>query len=96
MEEYDKKIVQKALDYFIDIEWQSLTKERVHEMVQEWESDGGVMDILYEKGYTDDAAVSFHENMDYEEIVEYFVDYYWFPKRKRELQEIWDSHIENF
>jgi len=89
MTTYDQNTVDKAFDHFITLEWESFNEQKILEMIEKWESDGGLMEILYEKGYTDDSAISVAENMDSDEIHEYFFFYYWFPKRKRELRKIW-------
>lgn len=93
MTTYDQNTVEKAFDHFLALEWSSLNEQQIFEMIEEWESNGGLMEVLYDKGYTDDSAVSAAENMDSDEIQEYFYDHYWFPKRKTELRKIWNEGV---
>jgi len=97
MTNYDPDTVEKAITQFIMLEWQNMLEQpnKVEMMVEEWDDNGGLIEILYDKGYTDDEGVSMAENMDYDQMVEYYFDYHWFPKRQRELTEIWDSGVTN-
>jgi len=93
MTEYDENIVDKAIDKLITLEYQSMSEDQIQDMVSNWEKDGGLLDALYEKGYTDDEGVSIAENMDHEDIIEYYIEYIWVPKRKKELKKLWDDNV---
>ena len=93
MTKYDEHIVDQAIDKFLILEWEAISEDQIQDMVSNWENDGGLLDILYNKGYTDDAGVSKAESMDFGDIVDYYADYYWFPKRKKELKKLWDDNV---
>lgn len=93
MTKYDEQTIDKAMDKFLTLEWQAIPEDEVQDMVSNWESDGGLLDVLYDKGYTDDAGVDKAESMDFGDILEYYVEYYWFPKRKKELKKLWDDNV---
>jgi hypothetical protein len=93
MKTYDKQTVDKAIDYFLCTEWDSFAEDQKIKMVEEWEGEGGLFEILYDKGYTDDEAVTASENMDFEDIAEYFYYHRWFPVRKAELIKIWNDEV---